>query len=536
MSLFKKPIRTFAPELFKITWLFVLGFLAIMAVGIVSLEFIMALRSYGYGENLWAKTQKDATLQLLRYAQTGDPLTLQRHDEAMNAYHHFRNARIAFVSTPYREQAVFDEINATGMPHQSIQKGLWLFRYFQNTTVVVDIFRLWATADQVMTRVEPLRDELVRYYAEQRQQPERLAAIAAEIDAIDQQLRPIARQFRSILDRNTSQVYTALVWTEVILGLLLLTMIIWSAFRVLQERHRIEQTLAAERKRAAVILASLGEAVISTDPQGQVTYMNLAAQQLTQRSVSEKDLTSGSDCSLAQLIHLVDQDSGMECTLDPTALTLGAEAPSKNEGDHWMVRPDGSSLPVSWIASPIQDDSGHHGMVLVFRDTTREQQLIEHLSWLATYDPLTNLLNRREFEARLQQALDTLHQRSCSEGLRHADSWQHVLMFIDLDQFKIINDTCGHAAGDEVLQLVTQVMARHVRGQDTLARLGGDEFGVLLLNCPATAGQHKAEEIRQAISQISFSWGMRDFGLGASIGLVPTESGPGAQRSRYGLL
>ena len=159
-------------------------------------------------------------------------------------------------------------------------------------------------------------------------------------------------------------------------------------------------------------------------------------------------------------------------------------------------------------------------MVLALHDTTREQQLINRLSWLAAYDPLTGLPNRREFEARLSQALATLQRRDGPSGLRREDSQQHVLMLIDLDQFKIINDTCGHAAGDDMLQQVTDVMSQHLRDQDTLARMGGDEFGLLLINCPPENGEQKAEELRRAVSQIILTWGLRRFTISASIGLI----------------
>lgn len=515
-----KPTAALGPELFKVTWPFVLGLLLMMVLGIISIESIMALHSYSYGENLWVKSRKSASLQLLRYAQTGDPLALQRHDAAMRIYRYFRDARVVLLSDPYQEQTVFDEISQTGLPHRNIYRGLWMFHYFRSIDFFRQIFSLWAEADDTISRIEPLRTELVDYYAHNRQAPERLTAISAEIDEIDRQLEPKALEFALKLDQTTNQIYRGLVLTEVILGFFLLNAIVWSTFRVLRERRRMEQTLAAERKRAAVTLACLGEAVISTDEQGRVTYMNPVAQFLTQQDFSPEEVPHQPRTSLPELVHLIEKDSGVERSSLTADLLSGNAAWLKSEIGYVVARPDGTSVPVSWVASPIQDGDGTHGVVLVLHDTTREQQLIDHLSWLAAYDPLTQLINRREFESRLQHALDTLQQRSDSQGLRVQDNHQHVLMFIDLDQFKIINDTCGHAAGDQVLRLVTQAMLAHVRHHDSLARLGGDEFGLLLLNCPLEAGKEKAEIIRQAISQVNFNCGMRRFGLGASIGLV----------------
>src|SRR5262249_4415188 len=140
-----------------------------------------------------------------------------------------------------------------------------------------------------------------------------------------------------------------------------------------------------------------------------------------------------------------------------------------------LVRRDGTEVAVDESAAPIRDRGGQiAGAVLVFHDVSQERQYAAKLSYQASHDPLTGLINRREFEHRLGLAL-----ASAAQMERH-----HAVMYLDLDQFKVVNDTSGDAAGDEMIRQVSAVLQRRLREGDTLARLGGDEFGVLLENCP----------------------------------------------------
>jgi diguanylate cyclase (GGDEF)-like protein len=141
---------------------------------------------------------------------------------------------------------------------------------------------------------------------------------------------------------------------------------------------------------------------------------------------------------------------------------------------------------------------------------TREREFVAQLSWQASHDALTGLANRREFESRLEQALDRLsHQPG-----------EHALMFLDLDQFKVVNDTCGHAAGDQLLRQTSGLLRENVGADALLARLGGDEFGVLLRNCDAKSAAQIAERLRLTVQELSFVWNGCMFNVSASIGLV----------------
>lgn len=153
--------------------------------------------------------------------------------------------------------------------------------------------------------------------------------------------------------------------------------------------------------------------------------------------------------------------------------------------------------------------------MLVFHDVTVTLNLAQELQHQASHDALTGIPNRREFERRLADLLD--HPRDASRP--------HVVCFLDLDQFKVVNDTCGHVAGDELLRQVATLIRSHLRTTDTLARLGGDEFGLILESCPMPRAITLADAIREAIADFRFAWEGKAFSIGVSIGLVPVTHG-----------
>jgi diguanylate cyclase (GGDEF)-like protein len=177
-----------------------------------------------------------------------------------------------------------------------------------------------------------------------------------------------------------------------------------------------------------------------------------------------------------------------------------------------LIRRDGNELYVESTAAPIRDGAGHvAGGVLVFHDVSESRELNRRLSYHASHDVLTGLVNRREFESRLERALKSAKAREAS----------YALCYLDIDQFKIINDTCGHSAGDALLGQVGALLKAKVRWRDTLSRLGGDEFGILLESCTLDEAMRTAEALRESVRNYRFTWEDRVFRLGASLGVVP---------------
>jgi diguanylate cyclase (GGDEF)-like protein len=186
--------------------------------------------------------------------------------------------------------------------------------------------------------------------------------------------------------------------------------------------------------------------------------------------------------------------------------------PIKSVRPTLLIRRDGNELYIESTASPIRDARGDvTGGVLVFHDVSEARELNNKLSFHASHDTLTHLVNRPEFEKRLERALKSAK----------AEETSYAVLHLDLDQFKIVNDACGHSAGDELLRQLSALLKSRIRWRDTLARLGGDEFGVLLESCTLEEAMRTAETLRETVNEFRFVWDKRTFRLGVSIGVVP---------------
>jgi diguanylate cyclase (GGDEF)-like protein/PAS domain S-box-containing protein len=252
-------------------------------------------------------------------------------------------------------------------------------------------------------------------------------------------------------------------------------------------------------------LNSLAEAVIATDKDGHITYMNPAAEQLTG---STAEMAAGK--SLEAIVSLVDE-TDRRLLSDPIrqALTSGA-AVNLSRRALLLSRSNGAERSIELSASPIRTGPNElSGAVIMLHDVT-ELRGLARLSYQATHDALTGLVNRRDFERRLQEAIES--------GQR--GDGQHVLCYLDLDRFKIVNDTSGHLAGDSMLREVAKLLRDAVRDSDTVARLGGDEFGMLLVGCPLEKARQIADDVTRAVNDYRFAWRDRIFNIGISVGLV----------------
>ena len=272
------------------------------------------------------------------------------------------------------------------------------------------------------------------------------------------------------------------------------------------ERKNAERALGAEKERAEVTLHSIGDAVITTDANGQVDYMNPVAESMTGWMLAE-----ARGLRLAQVFPIVNEFTN-EPAADPVQRCL-EEGRIIGLANHTvLISRSGRRYSIQDSAAPIRDrDRQLLGVVLVFNDVTESRRMAREAERAASLDPLTELINRREFEQRLENSL----QSSQKYDARHA------LCYIDLDQFKVVNDTAGHRAGDVLLKDLAALLHSQLRERDTLARLGGDEFGLLLDNCPLDKGAEVAEKLIGAINAHRFEWEERSFRVGASIGVVP---------------
>lgn len=274
----------------------------------------------------------------------------------------------------------------------------------------------------------------------------------------------------------------------------------------LSERRRIQDILFEEKERAEVTLYSIGDAVITTDIHAQVDYLNPVAENLTGWKLKE-----AIGQPLEKVFQVVNEESRKN-VIDPVARCLQEGRVVELANHSILIRRDGSEYSIDDSAAPIRNRKGEIiGAVLVFHDITEERRLSRQVTHDAMHDSLTGLVNRREFEKRLERALNSAKERNLS----------HVLCYLDLDQFKIVNDIAGHAAGDELLKQVGKLLSDLFRQRDTLARLGGDEFGLLLENCQLDQALVICNEVLAKTHDFSFICERKSFQVGVSIGVVP---------------
>lgn len=265
------------------------------------------------------------------------------------------------------------------------------------------------------------------------------------------------------------------------------------------------ESLRREKETFRITLASIGDGVITTDAWGRVSYLNTMAEHIT----GWQDATAHGR-PLAEILHTAEEASGSSAEALVRRCLSG-----ENMGvlvDRYLLQAcDGRALHIDVSVAAIRDAAdATTGVVVVFRDVTQERELTRQLAHQATHDALTGLVNRFEFERRLAMLIPTAGT--------HAP---HALLYLDLDQFKVVNDSCGHAAGDDLLRQVAALMRTKLRACDTLARLGGDEFGVLLEHCTVNEAGRIANALRELMQGFRFAWADKSFSIGVSIGLVP---------------
>ena len=280
----------------------------------------------------------------------------------------------------------------------------------------------------------------------------------------------------------------------------------------ISKRKLAETALYEEKERAQITLSSIADGVVTTDQFGVITSMNPKAETLT-------GWNAGEACgqNLQSILNVVDEETHMplsgiidKCLHKGQSIELAGSAvlTRRNDGD--------SAVELS--IAPMRDRLGNtNGAVIVIHDVSEARKMAEEMQFLATHDTLTGLVNRGEFERRLKQAIES----AATEDISYA------LCYLDLDRFKVVNDTAGHVAGDELLIQLTALLKSKVRTTDTLARLGGDEFGVLLHSCPLEKAKEIAETIRHLVKQFRFVWEGKTFDIGASIGVIAINAQSG---------
>ncbi len=491
-------------RLILLVWPFVAVVLAQAAVASLSIYTLSAVRAYVGGESLWSKGQKDAIYSLNRYAETGDAVYFRAFRRAIQVPLGDHRARLALDAIPPDLEVARAGLLRGDNHPDDIDGMIWLFRTFRHVSYLERSIDIWAKADPLVLELESVGDEMWWEFRNGLSTSETVEGWRARIYDIDKRITPLAFAFSRSLGEGSRAIRNILLGVNIATAALLIALAVWRTRKLMRQGEAAEAALDTERERARITLSSLGEAVVTTDAAGLVDFINPAAERLLSVSAEIARRARLSDLFTLRRSETGDRPEGfLGRILSGERVDLGTlTLKPKHEG----LR----TVPVSLVGAPLRERGRISGAVLVLHDMTREHEFIARLSWQASHDPLTDLANRRVLEERLERALAGLAERPSD----------HVLMLLDLDQFKLVNDTCGHAAGDALLQQVSTALSGVLRPGDLLARLGGDEFGVLMEDLEPAHAAETAERLRRTLADLAFAWDGRPFNITVSIGMV----------------
>ncbi|MDR6956326.1 diguanylate cyclase (GGDEF)-like protein/PAS domain S-box-containing protein [Pseudomonas brassicacearum] len=498
------------PRLLGIVWPFIAVVLFQALLGGVSLYVLSAVRGYVAGESLWSKGQKDAIYYLNLYADSRDEVIFRKYQQAIAVPEGGHELRVALDREPPDLDAARAGILKGGNHPDDVSSLIWLYLNFRHFSYLEEAIDLWTVGDGYLIELDNVARQMHDSITAGQASESDIRGWKAQIFAINDSVTPAAKAFSDALGEGSRFILRLLLVTNFATALGLIVLALLRTHKLLAQRQVFANALQLEKERAQITLQSIGDGVITTDVEGAIAYMNPAAEAMTHWKAEH-----ATGLPLAALFNLLDDNAQTE-GLTLIEHILSGRLSGASEHSKLIQRLDGSTVSVTLVGAPIRHAGKVSGAVLVLHDMTQERQYIANLSWQATHDALTGLANRREFEYRLEQALHNLTRQV----------GRHALMFLDLDQFKLVNDTCGHAAGDELLRHICALLQSGLRENDTLARLGGDEFGILLENCSPEAAEKIAEGLRQTVQNLHFVWKGRPFVTTVSIGLVHIAQNP----------
>ncbi len=273
----------------------------------------------------------------------------------------------------------------------------------------------------------------------------------------------------------------------------------------LQRAAESEIALGLEKERAEVTLYSISDCVVTVDVNECIVYLNPAAEKLLGRSADD---VVGK--AFKVVFKIVEETTGD--VIDNSLHQCFVAGKIVHLPEHSsLITSDDSVISIEASIAPMKYETGEQmGAVIVIQDVSHTRRLTRQLSYQASHDLLTGLYNRRKFEENLEEILMNVRE----------EEKQHALFYLDLDNFKIVNDTCGHVAGDELLKQLPALFNEVLRSGDIVARLGGDEFGIILQNCGLKQAANIADKIRQKIKSYRFIWDDKTFEIGVSIGVI----------------
>lgn len=475
-------------------------FLALLAglgaIGI--LDLLSASRAYVAGEGHWSRAVHTAVFHLDRYAELGEPEDLTTARSELRIPLGDRAGRMALDRDPPDLETAHSGFREGRNHVEDIPRLIRMYRYFGGWSHFRDAVQRWEETDVWLLRLQALASEIERIRGRSDPSPNALRSIRDELGLISEMLAQKGSAFSESIGLGSR----ALTATALILSLALIAIL--SVFVLIAFSWAVRGIRNSELRFWSIFeQAPVGMALIGND--GTMLEINDALCRFLHRSrdalvarplseFCEPDHRGSLRKMVAMAEHSPADESGLEIR---------------------YLRPDGSRV---WgklsLARIHRESTGEPLQVAVLEDVSEPRRLSGELAYQAAHDQLTGLPNRREFERVLNHVLhDAAQQKS-----------EHVLCLIDLDQFKIVNDTFGHLAGDALLVRLSEQMQACLRDNDFLARLDGDEFGVILMNCGAAIAKRVSERLRDTIEAFRFQWEEKPISISASIGLVLIDS------------
>jgi diguanylate cyclase (GGDEF)-like protein/PAS domain S-box-containing protein len=501
-----------------VTWPFLAGMMLMLLISLGSVYALSAMRAYVTGLAVWIAAEGNTDAAMHRYLAQPSDAHLEAIEQPIGIWAGDHTARLELLKSSPDHSVARRGFLSGGNDSEEVDGMIWLFRTMRLLPSWQRPLHVWSEADRAFELYLPLKLAIQARLGAGVLDSRELSVWHDQIDAVHAPIVALENQFAAAVNDNARRLSSSLLTFLAISTVLLLAAGYLLARRILKRTEDMAAALRAterlafeEHERAAVLLRSIGDAVISADRLGIVRFLNNAAEKLI--GFSAADACGRPLEEVFRLAHAGDA---------PAPLSRDAINRFMSEADDVLVtgnaseliRRDGSITPIDERAARLRNRDGEVvGLVLVMRDVTAERRLSDQLRHQATHDALTGLANRAHFE----QQVDMTLQRCQATGQTYAAA------FIDLDQFKIVNDTGGHAAGDELIRRVAAAIRAQLREGDLLARLGGDEFGLVLPNCSLEVAVQVAERIRLTIEALRFLSEGRSFAVNASIGVVHND-------------
>lgn len=465
---------------------------AAFTVSVVQIQ--SAITAYTGGNSAWSRAQLSAVFHLDKYARTGTPEDLQIAERWLDIPLGDMDARLAMEAESLDTREAKAGLLRGKNDPADLSRMIWLFRNFSHLEHFRTAIEAWRQTDAYLVELQQIAQSLESQWRPGTPTPQRIETLRMRLEEVNGALEVSARQFRQAMGEAARWTTTVLSLASIVF-LALLSAVAWVL------GHRLVRILRSHELKFRAIFEQTAVGIIQIERDGLIIDVNQAACDILNRPRSELI-----DLPFYHLVHPEDWAYGRDERME----LLDGERPSATT-EYRLLKGNNDLLWARLTASMVWKQPGTTPyMIAMLEDISESRRLASELSFQATHDELTGLLNRREFEHRLATTL----------GRARSDASVHALCFIDLDQFKVVNDTSGHSAGDQLLRQVAQLTRSTLRDHDVLARLGGDEFGVILENCNLEQAAGVAEKLRLSLENIVFSWEGDSHSIGCSIGVV----------------